>query len=158
MSWVHCLLGILVVGMSIVLTTVDPCLPPKDGKTVRINRRLNTVIIKLPTQFVNLVEHWSSDGDPDHPIAPDPLVLYVVLEGELRDLGADGVRVLHGAARSVRHSDWCADEQNQTKLCNNLVHFFVTYFDYVYNKFQNICELLLKLNYIFRQFRVIASK
>lgn len=52
---------------------------------------------------MDFVKHWYGDGNPDHPVAPDPLVLDVVLHGELRDLRGDGVGVLHGASWSVRH-------------------------------------------------------
>ncbi|KAF9416176.1 hypothetical protein HW555_006428 [Spodoptera exigua] len=43
------------------------------------------------------------DGDSDHPVFPDPLVLNVELHGELRYFSAEGVGELHGAAWGVRH-------------------------------------------------------
>lgn len=43
-------------------------------------------------------EDGDGDGDPEKVVLENPLVLHVVREGELRDLGGEGVRVLHGAA------------------------------------------------------------
>ena len=59
------------------------------------------------SQFVDLVEDGDRDGDSDHPVLPDPLVLDVELHRELHDLGAERVGELHGTARGVRHrEDW----------------------------------------------------
>lgn len=72
---------------------------------------------------MDLVEDWQRDTDSDHPVAPDPLVLNVVFHRELRDLRGDGVRVLHGAAWSVRHGGWFTVPKTTIKmiiqqLCN----------------------------------------
>ena len=52
---------------------------------------------------MDLVEDRGGDGDSDHPVFPDPLVLNVELHGELRYFSAEGVGELHGAAWGVRH-------------------------------------------------------
>lgn len=54
---------------------------------------------------MNLVEHGSSNRNSDHPVAPDPLVLDVVFEGELCYLGTEGVRIFHGSSGSLRHPE-----------------------------------------------------
>lgn len=56
------------------------------------------------TEFMDLVEDWDGERNSNHPVAPDPLVLNVVLQRELRDLGRKRVRELHGATRRLRHS------------------------------------------------------
>lgn len=67
---------------------------------------------------MNLVEHGSSNSNSDHPVAPDPLVLDVVFEGELCYLGTEGVRIFHGSSGSLRHPEWF-DCSTETLLCNN---------------------------------------
>lgn len=46
---------------------------------------------------VEFVEDWERQSEGDEIVAPDPLVLDVVLQGELGDLRAEGVRKFHWA-------------------------------------------------------------
>jgi hypothetical protein len=73
-------------------------------------------------QLVDLVEDWYSKSNSEHPVTPDPLVLNVVLEGELCHLRGEGVRELHRARWSLRrHGGGFYTAQKSTK--NNVQHY-----------------------------------
>lgn len=57
------------------------------------------------TQLADLVEQRDGQTECDKVVAPDPLVLEVVLDRELGQLGGEGVRELHRARRRLRHLD-----------------------------------------------------
>lgn len=50
------------------------------------------------THAVDLVEDWDAQAESDEVVAPDPLVLDVVFQGELGDLSREGVREFHRAS------------------------------------------------------------
>uniref|UniRef100_A0A2M4D9F7 Putative secreted protein n=1 Tax=Anopheles darlingi TaxID=43151 RepID=A0A2M4D9F7_ANODA len=56
-------------------------------------------------QLVDLVEQRNGHSERDEVVAPNPLVLKVVLNRELRQLRREGVREFHGTGDRVRHSD-----------------------------------------------------
>lgn len=81
---------------------------------------------------MDLVEDGDRDGDSDHPVFPDPLILDVELHRELRDLGAERVGELHGATRGVRHrDDWLSDGRIYT-------HYYVMLSQLTYLQCQSI--------------------
>ena len=134
-----------------VFRIVDACVPIILINGRQGNNTLNLMVLRslLPpdfcpfadvaggvSQFVDLVEDGDRDGDSDHPVLPDPLVLDVELHRELRDLGAERVGELHGAARGVRHrDDWLSDGRTYThyyvmlpQLTSNVNFYFTTIF------------------------------
>uniref|UniRef100_A0A8D8MKC0 (northern house mosquito) hypothetical protein n=1 Tax=Culex pipiens TaxID=7175 RepID=A0A8D8MKC0_CULPI len=56
-------------------------------------------------QLADLVEQRDGQTECDKVVAPDPLILEVVLDRELGQLGGEGVRELHRARRRLRHLD-----------------------------------------------------
>lgn len=53
------------------------------------------------TQFANLVEDRNRQTKGKEVVAPDPLILNVVLQWELSDFGRKGVREFHGVANGL---------------------------------------------------------
>lgn len=63
------------------------------------------------TQLADLVEHGNASDTGNEVVAPDPLVLNVVLKRELGELGGESVWISHGTSNGlfcfVGHcSDW----------------------------------------------------
>lgn len=52
---------------------------------------------------MDFVEQRNGHAERDEVVAPDPLVLEVVLDRELGQLRREGVRELHGTCHRVRH-------------------------------------------------------
>lgn len=50
------------------------------------------------TQSVDFVEDWDAHSEGDEVVAPNPLVLDVILQWELGDLSREGVWIFHRAA------------------------------------------------------------
>jgi hypothetical protein len=73
----------------------------KVGKSAREIQREKFEVF---TQSVDFVEDRDGDSDSDQVVAPDPVVLDVVLQRELGDFRREGVWILHWASGNLC---WC---------------------------------------------------
>jgi len=71
----------------------------------------------LRTQLADLVEHGHAGHGRNEVVAPDPLVLDVVLDGELGYLRGESVWVAHGASSGFLGSSFVGHGSRGIRSC-----------------------------------------
>lgn len=60
-----------------------------------------TALNQVLTQLADLVEHGNASDAGNEVVAPDPLILNVVLKRELGNLSGEGVWISHGTSNGL---------------------------------------------------------